>query len=150
PDETIRLEVRLENETVWLTQSQMAQLFECTIRNMRLHLKNIYDCLELQEDATRKDFFLVRFEGNREVSRTISCYNLDAIISVGYRVNSILGVRFRQWATSILKNYLLRGYAVNDRLDRLETQRLRQTCGIAVETFRLVNYIIPITNFIPI
>ncbi|MBQ6471370.1 MAG: virulence RhuM family protein, partial [Victivallales bacterium] len=76
--------------------------------------------------------------------------NLDAIISVGYRVNSILGVRFRQWATSILKNYLLRGYAVNDRLDRLETQRLRQTCGIAVETFRLVNYIIPITNFIPI
>ena len=100
----------------------MAQLFGCTIRNIRLHLKNIYDWLELQEDATRKDFFLVRFEGNREVSRTVSCYNLDAIISVGYRVNSILGVKFRQWATSVLKDYLLHGYAVNDRLDRLENR----------------------------
>ncbi|MBR4124568.1 MAG: virulence RhuM family protein [Victivallales bacterium] len=76
----------------------------------------------MQEDATRKDFFLVRFEGNREVSLTISFYNRDAIISVGYRVNSILGVRFCQWATSVLKEYLLRGYAVNDRLDRLENR----------------------------
>ena len=117
PDETIRLEVRLENDTVWLSQSQMAELFGCTIRNIRLHLQNIYQGHELQEDATRKDFFLVRFEGIREVSRFVACYNQDAIISVGYRVNSIRGVKFRQWATQVLRQYLLRGYAVNDRLE---------------------------------
>ncbi len=120
PDETIRLEVRLEDETVWLTQSQMGMLFGCTIRNVRMHLENIYSCGELTREATRKDFFLVRMEGTREVHRTVTCYNLDAIISVGYRVNSVLGVKFRQWATVILRNYLLQGYAVNQRLNQLE------------------------------
>jgi hypothetical protein len=80
PDETIRLEVRLEDETVWLTQSQMGMLFGCTIRNVRMHLENIYSCGELTREATRKDFFLVRMEGLREVHRTVTCYNLDAII----------------------------------------------------------------------
>ncbi|MDY3228598.1 MAG: RhuM family protein [Kiritimatiellia bacterium] len=120
PDEVMRLEVRLENETVWLTQSQMAELFGCTVRNIRLHLENIYNCGELEDSTTRKDFFLVRMEGSRKVSRQVACYNLDAIISVGYRVNSVLGVRFRQWATGVLRDYLLKGYAVNSRLAVLE------------------------------
>lgn len=120
PDEATHLEVRLENETVWLTQSQMGLLFGCTTRNVRMHLENIYSCGELTPDSTRKDFFLVRLEGSRRVKRTVTCYNLDAIISVGYRVNSVLGVKFRQWATSVLREYLLRGYAFNQRLDALE------------------------------
>ena len=120
PNETMRLDVRLENETVWLTQSQMGELFGCTTRNVRMHLDNIYACGELAADATRKDFFLVRHEGNRQVKRNVTCYNLDAIISVGYRVNSVLGVRFRQWATQVLKEFMLRGYAFNHRLNALE------------------------------
>ena len=120
PNETIRLEVRLDNETVWLSQSQMGLLFGCTTRNVRLHLENIYSSGELLQEATRKDFFLVRQEGTRQVKRNVTCYNLDAIISVGYRVNSILGVKFRQWATGVLKDYLLRGYAFSQRLNLLE------------------------------
>ena len=81
PNETVRLEVRLENETVWLTQSQMGELFGCTTRNVRMHLDNIYSCGELVPEGTRKDFFLVRLEGSRQVRRTVTCYNLDAIIS---------------------------------------------------------------------
>ena len=120
PDETIRLDVRVENETVWLSQSQMANLFGCSADNIGLHLRNIYASGELTREATAEDFSVVRREGVRMVNRRVTCYNLDAIISVGYRVNSVLGVRFRQWATGVLRDYLLRGYAVNDRLDRLE------------------------------
>ncbi len=126
PDETLRLDVRLEDETVWLTQSQMGTLFGCTTRNVRLHLENIYACGELTSEATRKDFFLVRQEGARRVRRMVTCYNLDAIISVGYRVNSVLGVRFRQWATTVLKEYLLRGYSVNARLNLIEDKTDRR------------------------
>ena len=126
PNETIRLDVRLENETVWLTQSQMGLLFGCTTRNVRLHLENIYSCGELTQEATRKDFFLVRQEGARQVKRNVTCYNLDAIISVGYRVNSVLGVKFRQWATKVLKEYLLRGYAFSQRLNQLEDKMDRR------------------------
>ena len=126
PNETIRLDVRLENETVWLTQSQMGLLFGCTTRNVRLHLENIYSCGELTQEATRKDFFLVRQEGVRQVKRNVTCYNLDAIISVGYRVNSVLGVKFRQWATKVLKEYLLRGYAFSQRLSQLEDKMDRR------------------------
>ena len=126
PDETLRLDVRLEDETVWLTQSQMGTLFGCTTRNVRLHLENIYACGELAPEATRKDFFLVRQEGVRRVRRMVTCYNLDAIISVGYRVNSVLGVRFRQWATTVLKEYLLRGYSVNARLNLIEDKTDRR------------------------
>ena len=126
PDETIRLDVRLENETVWLTQSQMGLLFGCTARNVRMHLENIYSCGELAQEATRKDFFLVRQEGARQVKRNVTCYNLDAIISVGYRVNSVLGVKFRQWATKVLKDYLLRGYAFSQRLNQLEDKMDRR------------------------
>ena len=120
PNETVRLDVRLENETVWLTQSQMAVLFGCSTDNIGLHLKNVFAVGELSREATTEDFSVVRREGSRQVRRNVTCYNLDAIISVGYRVNSILGVKFRQWATGILKDYLLRGYSVNARLNQLE------------------------------
>ena len=120
PNETIRLDVRLENDTVWLTQSQMAILFGCSTDNIGLHLKNVYAAGELTRESTTEDFSAVRMEGTRQVRRHIICYNLDAIISVGYRVNSILGVKFRQWATGVLKDYLLRGYTVNARLNQLE------------------------------
>ena len=114
------LEVWLEDETIWLTQKQMGELFGCAMENIIHHLKNIYAEEELLESATTKDFLVVRFEGKRRVSRTIKHYNLDAIISVGYRVNSKRGVKFRQWATSVLKEYLLRGSVRDQRIDKLE------------------------------
>ena len=126
PDETMRLEVRLDGETVWLTQLQMSELFGCTVRNVRMHLANVYACGELDENATRKDFFLVRQEGTRQVSRNVACYNLDAIISVGYRVNSVLGVRFRQWATQIIKDYWVHGFAVNRSHEALAAEMDRR------------------------
>ena len=126
PNETVRLDVRLENETVWLTQSQMATLFVCSSDNIGLHLKNVYAVGELAHESTTEDFSVVRMEGSRQVRRKVTCYNLDAIISVGYRVNSILGVKFRQWATSVLKDYLLRGYSVNARLNQLEDKMDRR------------------------
>lgn len=132
PDETLRLNVRLENETVWLTQLQMAELFGCSSDNVGLHLKNIFACGELTKEATAEEISVVRREGSRQVRRNVCFYNLDAIISVGYRVNSILGVKFRQWATSVLKDYLLRGYAVNERLDRLERRVAKHDEQIAV------------------
>ena len=136
PDETIRLEVRLENETVWLTQSQMAQLFGCSQDNIGVHIKNIYSIGELSREATAEDFSVVQTEGKRKVTRRVSCYNLEVIISVGYRVNSILGVKFRRWATGVLKAYLLRGYAVSDRLDRLENKVARhdEQIGLFLKT----------------
>ena len=114
------LEVWLEDETIWLTQKQMGELFGCAMENIIHHLKNIYAEEELLETATTKDLLVVRFEGKRRVSRTIKHYNLDAIISVGYRVNSKRGVKFRQWATSVLKEYLLRGSVRDQRIDKLE------------------------------
>ncbi len=114
------LEVWLEDETIWLTQKQMGELFGCAMENIIHHLKNIYAEEELQETATTKELLVVRFEGKRRVSRTIKHYNLDAIISVGYRVNSKRGVKFRQWATSVLKEYLLRGSVRDQRIDKLE------------------------------
>jgi hypothetical protein len=126
PNETLRLDVRLENETVWLTQNQMATLFGCSSDNVGLHLRNIYSRGELDKSATTEESSVVQLEGGRKVSRRICFYNLDAIISVGYRVNSILGVKFRQWATHVLKEYLLRGQAVNQRLALLEDKMDRR------------------------
>ena len=126
PNETLRLDVRLENETVWLTQNQMATLFGCSSDNVGLHLRNIYSRAELDKSATTEESSVVQLEGGRKVSRRICFYNLDAIISVGYRVNSILGVKFRQWATHVLKEYLLRGQAVNQRLALLEDKMDRR------------------------
>ncbi|MCQ2060842.1 MAG: virulence RhuM family protein [Fibrobacter sp.] len=119
------LEVRLENETVWLTQAQMAELFGTVPQNITLHIKNIYTEEELYQDRTCKEFLQVAQEGKRVVHRKQKLYNLDVIISVGYRVKSIQGTRFRQWANQILKEHLLKGGSVNQRLvsheNKLET-----------------------------
>ena len=107
PDSVIRLEVRFDGETVWLPQPQIAELFSCSVENVRLHLKNIYAIGELDKAATSKESLEVRREGMRNVTRKFVYYNLDAIISIGYRINSIVGVRFRQWATRVIKDRML-------------------------------------------
>jgi prophage maintenance system killer protein len=113
PDGRVRVEVKLDRDTVWLTQRQMSELFDTTPENVLMHLKNIYGDGELEEPATAKDFLAVRLEGKRQVQRQLKHYNLDAIISVGYRVNSRRGVRFRQWATQTLRDHLVQGYTLN-------------------------------------
>ena len=120
PDSTIQLEVRLQDETVWLSQQQMVALFDSTKQNISLHINNIYKEGELQKEATVKEYLTVQNEGGRQVTRSVRYYNLDVIISVGYRVKSLRGTQFRQWANRILKEYLLNGYAVNQQLLHLE------------------------------
>ena len=120
PDSEVKLEVRLEEETVWLTQMQMAELFQTSKQNVSLHTNNISKENELDRNSVVKDYLTVQKEGNRNVKRKFTCYNLDVIISVGYRVKSIRGTQFRQWANSVLKEYLLKGYSVNRRLTELE------------------------------
>ncbi len=120
PDETIRIEVRMENETVWLTQAQMAELFGVKENTITYHIKEIYNQEELESELTTRKIRVVRQEGNRSVTRAIDFYNLDMIISVGYRVNSVKGVSFRRWATEVLKDHLLRGYSIKNRVDMLE------------------------------
>ena len=110
------IDVYFKDETFWLTQSAMAELFDCTSDNISLHLKNIYDEEELERIRTTEKFSVVRKEGNRMVNRSIDFYNLDAIIAVGYRVNSKKATRFRQWATSTLKEYIQKGFVLNDDL----------------------------------
>ncbi len=117
PDELTSIEVRVEDETVWLTQSQLAELFNTTRNNITLHIKNIFAEGELSQSSVCKESLLTASDGK---SYKTKFYNLDVIISVGYRVKSIVGTRFRQWANKILKNYMLRGYAVNQRLLALE------------------------------
>ncbi|MEY8461119.1 RhuM family protein [Eggerthellaceae bacterium 24-137] len=117
-DGDIRLNVQLEDETVWLTQAQIAQLFGVNSQAITKHLGNIYEEGELAADATCSKMEQVRQEGGRQVKRTVNVYNLDAIISVGYRVNSRKATHFRQWATRILKEYAVKGFALDDR--RLE------------------------------
>ncbi|MBR4432461.1 MAG: virulence RhuM family protein [Paludibacteraceae bacterium] len=119
-DNAIQLDVQLAEETVWLTQLQMAMLFDATVPNISMHIRNIFKEEELTREATVKDFLIVQTEGGREVSRRVQCYNLDVIISVGYRVKSKRGTQFRQWANQVLKNYLLHGYAINNRFENLE------------------------------
>ena len=136
PDNSIRLEVRMENETVWLTQAQMAMLFGCSQDNIGFHLKNLYAEGEIESRATTEEISVVRFEGNQKVKRRLTHYNLDAILSVGYRVSSKNATKFRQWANSVLKEYLLRGYAISQRFERLE-QRVSKTeeqIGLFVRT----------------
>lgn len=113
PDGEVRVEVRLDRDTVWLTQRQMAGLFDTTPENVLMHLKNVFADKELEDGATTKDFLVVQAEAGRRVRRQIKHYSLDAIISVGYRVNSRRAVRFRQWATATLREHLVRGYTLN-------------------------------------
>ena len=126
PDDTLALDVRVEDESVWLTQAQMAELFLATKQNISLHIRNIYKEGELDEMATVKDYLIVQKEGKRNVRRNISYYNLDVIISVGYRVKSLRGTQFRQWANKVLKEYLLRGYSINQRFMHLEDKMDRR------------------------
>lgn len=116
------IEERVHNESVWLTQKGMAQLFDCSTDNVGLHLKNVYESGELNEDATAEIFSVVQQEGTREVTRKIKFYNLDAIISVGYRINSVRATQFRQWATNILKTFAVQGYVLDKH--RLENGQI--------------------------
>ena len=122
PDNSVRLEVRLEDETVWLTQQQMAELFSTTRNNITLHIGNIFKEGELEENSVRKESLLTAADGKRYKTKF---YNLDVIISVGYRVKSKVGTRFRQWAMAVLKDYLLRGYAIHQQALALQQINLR-------------------------
>ena len=135
-DGKTQIDVRLENETVWLTQTQMAQLFKSSRTNVLEHIQHIYEDEELEKEATCRNFRQVRQEGKRTVNRAIIMYNLDMIISVGYRVNSKRGVKFRQWANKVIKDYLIKGYAVNERIRHEQIGELRQLVGMLGRTIQ--------------
>ncbi|QSE99359.1 virulence RhuM family protein [Fulvivirga lutea] len=127
------VEVRFQEETIWLSQKQMATLFEKDTDTIGLHLKNIFNEQELDEHSTTEDYSVVQKEGSRNVKRTIKHYNLDAIISVGYRVNSKRGTQFRIWATQRLKDYLVQGYAINQkRLEQTQQEVKLLKSGIQI------------------
>ena len=131
----VRVDVRFEDESVWLTQRQMADVFQSTPQNILMHLRNVFSSKELDAEATSKDFLIVRSEGQRKVRRNIRHYNLDAIISIGYRVNSKRAVRFRQWATQTLREHLLRGYTLNERrLAERGLDEVKQTLDLLART----------------
>jgi prophage maintenance system killer protein len=135
-DGQTQIDVRLENESVWLTQAQMAELFKSSRTNVLEHIQHIYEDEELEKEATCRNFRQVRQEGKRTVNRAIIMYNLDMIISVGYRVNSKRGVKFRQWANKVIKDYLIKGYAVNERIRHEQIGELRQLVGMLGRTLQ--------------
>lgn len=135
-DGQTQIDVRLENETVWLTQAQMAELFETDRTSIVRHINNIYRADELEREATCAKIAQVQTEGKRQVTRTIPYFNLDMIISVGYRVNSKRGVKFRQWANRVLKEYLVKGYAVNEHIRKEQIGELRQLVGMLGRTIQ--------------
>ena len=130
-DGQTQIDVRLENETVWLTQAQMAELFQKTPQNITMHIRNAFNEGELNEQATCKEFLQVQTEGARVVRRKVKFYDLDVIISVGYRVKSKRGTAFRIWARNVLKDYLIKGYAINEQLGEL-----RQLVGMLGRTIQ--------------
>ncbi len=135
PDGEGRVDVRFDQESVWLTQRQMSDVFQTSTDNVGLHLKNIYATDELEEAATTEDFSVIRSEGQRKVRRKIKHYNLDAIISIGYKVNSKRAVRFRQWATRNLREHLVSGYTLNEqRLAERGLDEARQTLELLART----------------
>ncbi|RMG85923.1 MAG: cell filamentation protein Fic, partial [Bacteroidetes bacterium] len=113
-DGAVKIEIRFEDETFWLTQKKLAELFGVEVQTINYHLKEIFKSGELQEDSTIRKIRIVQTEGSREVSRTVDFYNLDAIIAVGYRVNSYQATQFRIWATNVLKEFLLKGFVLDD------------------------------------
>lgn len=121
-DNTLQLDVQLAEETVWLSQQQMVALFDSTKQNVSLHINNIFKEGELHKSATVKEYLTVQNEGGRQVTRRVQYYNLDVIISVGYRVKSKRGTQFRQWALKILKEYLLKGHAINQQMLAIQRQ----------------------------
>ena len=130
PDGEVQLDVQLQDETLWMTQQMMADLFQTTVPNINTHIKNILQEAELQEEGTIKEILIVRTEGRRQVRRPVNFYNLDMILSVGYRVNTRRGTQFRIWATQRLREYLLRGYVAHEK-------RLQQL-GMVVQLMRRV------------
>lgn len=141
-DGSVTLDTRLENDTIWLTQDLMARLFETTVPNINMHIKNIYEEEELEQERTIKDFLIVRKEGNRTVSRNIAHYNLDMILSVGYRIKSKTATQFRRWATSVLKDFMTKGYVLNEkRLKEQQTQISTLKNSIALMERSLVEQI---------
>ena len=130
------IDVRLENDTVWLTQAQMAALFDKTPQNITMHIRNAYNEGELDKSATCKEFLQVQTEGHRTVKRIQKFYDLDVIISVGYRVKSKRGTAFRIWARNVLKDYLIKGYAVNERMRKEQIGELRQLVGMLGRTIQ--------------
>ena len=135
-DGQTQIDVRLEDETVWLTQAQMAELFQTDRTSIVRHINNIYKVEELDRDSTCAKIAQVQIEGKRTVKRDIPYFNLDMIVSVGYRVNSKRGIKFRQWANRILKDYLVKGYAVNQRIHREQIGELRQLVGMLGRTIQ--------------
>ena len=135
-DGQTQVDVRMENETVWLTQAQMAELYHTDRTSIVRHINNIYKVEELDRESTCAKIAQVQIEGNRKVTRQIPYFNLDMIISVGYRVNAKRGVQFRKWANRILKEYLVKGYAVNDRLRRDQLGELRQLVQVVGRTLQ--------------
>ena len=135
-DGQTQIDVRLENETVWLTQAQMAVLFQTDRTSIVRHINNIYKLEELEREGTCAKIAQVQTEGNRMVTRTIPYFNLDMIISVGYRVNSKRGVKFRQWANKVLKDYIVKGYSVNERIHKEQIGELRQLVGVLGRTIQ--------------
>ena len=135
-DGQTQVDVRLENETVWLTQAQMVELFQTTKQNVSLHVGNVFKEGELEEKSTVKEYLTVQKEGERKVSRKVKYYNLDVIISVGYRVKSKRGTAFRIWANNVLKQYLIKGYAVNERMRKEQIGELRQLVGMLGRTIQ--------------
>jgi len=135
-DGQTQIDVRLENETVWLTQAQMAELFETDRTSIVRHINNIYRVEELDREATCAKIAQVQTEGKRQVTRTVPYFNLDMIISVGYRVNSKRGIKFRQWANNVLKQYLVKGYAVNERIRKEQIGELRQLVSMLGRTIQ--------------
>ncbi len=136
-DGEARVDVRFEEETVWLTHRQMAEVFQSTPQNIVMHLRNVFSSKELDAEATSKDFLIVRSEGQRTVRREVRHYNLDAIISVGYRIHSKRAVRFRQWATRTLREHLVSGYTMNERrLAERGLDEAHQTLELLARTLR--------------
>ena len=125
-DGSFQTEIRLESDTIWLNQKQMSELFNTSTDNIGLHIKNVYSDGELSEEATTEDYSVVRLEGKRKVNRRVKHYNLDALISVGYRVNSKQGTQFRIWANKVLREYLLQGYALNESRLKQQTKQIVQ------------------------
>lgn len=135
-DGQTQIDVRLENDTVWLTQAQMAALFDKTPQNITMHIRNAYNEGELDKSATCKEYLQVQTEGHRTVKRIQKFYDLDVIISVGYRVKSKRGTAFRIWARNVLKDYLIKGYAVNERMRKEQIGELRQLVGMLGRTIQ--------------
>ena len=135
-DGQTQIDVRLDNDTVWLTQAQMVELFQTTKQNVSLHVGNVFKEGELEQESTVKEYLTVQKEGLREVARKVKYYNLDVIISVGYRVKSKRGTAFRIWARNVLKDFLVKGYAVNERMRKDQIGELRQLVGMLGRTIQ--------------